>query len=529
MFPVAPVTPASKQPNGVAGHMRVYADSLPFLTSILCGAAPGALSRPKIFWRQIRPPDGAVHFMGRNDIANRSAPAMAERGSGAHDGWGRLHARTGAELALASHETADRGGRYVRSADGYDVEDETLPHCVRQVARFPPRSPQPEPVCGMRWGVSGRYAIERRIGAGGMGTVYAAMDTLLDRAVALKVSHRAPSEDPNAFRSRILREARLAAQVEHDRIVRVYDVGEHDGSLFVAMEWVRGLTLRDWASQGPFALHRLRPIVMGIAEGLAELHAHGVIHRDLKPENVMVADGWAIKLLDFGLARRVVDGAPPRLEAHASPAPSNGESVAAWSGTLGYTAPERFEDRPLDARADIFSLGVLIYELVTGSRPFGGDRPLAFLEATRRPTDFALGPWARLSSLREVTARMLSRHPDERFGNGSEALRALCRAFGPPLRHSKELRSEAGLPRCGSAAGRVATRALADVAFRVVSVGTVAPARRLDPNARLSPGANSSPFFSIHRQSNYVRPLTMRVAWSETHCAESASEDVASA
>src|ERR1700733_6845798 len=202
--------------------------------------------------------------------------------------------------AVADKKTVDGESRDQRMVSSEDerVSDE-LEDVVRLVARSPSRSPGSEPLPGMRWGASGRYVIQKRVGAGGMGTVYEATDELLGRGVALKVLHRSSDEDEEVNRARILREARLAARVEHDRIARVYDVGEHEGVLFVAMEFVRGTSLRASMSEGD--LFYTLKLATQIAEGLAELHANDVIHRDLKPENVMLSKQGGVKLVDFGL------------------------------------------------------------------------------------------------------------------------------------------------------------------------------------------------------------------------------------
>ncbi|MBV9946470.1 MAG: serine/threonine protein kinase, partial [Myxococcales bacterium] len=272
------------------------------------------------------------------------------------------------------------------------------------------------------------------MGAGGMGTVYEATDDRLGRPVALKVLHPAASGAEEGGRSPILREARLGARVEQDRIARVYDVGEHEGRLFVAMEFVRGETLRRLMSRGrmgPMGALYVVKLAIEIAEGLAELHAHGVVHRDLKPENVMLRDDGGIKLVDFGLARHM-----DRDQGAAVPGAGwgSGESTA-FAGTLGYMAPERLAGGPLHPRADVFALGVIVYELMTGSRPFAGHRPLDFLKAATSPVRFDAKVWREdrgiahhdvSPALREATACMLSRDPQRRFADGAAALRALA-------------------------------------------------------------------------------------------------------
>jgi len=297
---------------------------------------------------------------------------------------------------------------------------------LRAIPYSPPRRQRSAVRPGMRWGESGRYLIERQLGRGGMGTVYAAIDTVLGRVVALKVLDAAGADQDAPHYARLLREAQLAARVEHERIARVYDVGSHEGFAFVAMEYVPGGTLRQWVTGRDVPLRRIVDIATQIAEGLAELHTKGVIHRDLKPENVMLTAQGGIKLLDFGLARYTVvpadePGTPPRTAIFDS------ASLGAVSGTPGYMAPEQCTGQPIDARADIFALGVIIYEFVTGERLFHGATVAATMAATleKRP-EFRGEAWAHAPErLRDHTARMLARDPEARFTDGSQVLAAL--------------------------------------------------------------------------------------------------------
>jgi len=297
---------------------------------------------------------------------------------------------------------------------------------LRAVAHAPPRRPRSAVAPGTRWSQSGRYIIDRQLGRGGMGTVYAATDTVLGRVVALKILDVAGSDQDSAHYARLLREAQLAARVEHERVARVYDVGAHEGFAFVVMEYVPGGTLRQWMTGRHVPLSQVVDIATQIAEGLAELHARGVIHRDLKPENVMLTAQGGIKLLDFGLARYTV------VPAEASGAPArtanfDGASAAAVSGTPGYMAPEQCTGQPIDARVDIFALGVILYELVTGERLFHGETTGSILTATLEAAPvFRDDAWACVPGcLRDHTARMLARDPEARFADGSHVLAAL--------------------------------------------------------------------------------------------------------
>ncbi|MGH7296104.1 MAG: serine/threonine-protein kinase, partial [Polyangiaceae bacterium] len=310
------------------------------------------------------------------------------------------------------------GAKTVASEDG-SVED-----VIRAIAHAPPRPPPADPQSGTSWGDRGRYVVERRLGRGGMGTVYLATDTLLGRQVALKVLDAGDNAEDQAQRARLMREARLAAGLEHERVARVYDVGEHDGSAFVAMEFVRGVTLRAWMGE-PRSPEVVVSVVLQIAEGLAVLHASGVVHRDLKPENVMLTASGDVKLLDFGLAGTLAPGT----EGGSVPveAPRGVPSVSAFLGTPGYMAPEQYAGRRADARADVFALGVLVFELVTGDRPFHGATMAALARAIEQhPPRFDGPAWTRLPPpLAAATARMLEVDPARRHASGAEALEAL--------------------------------------------------------------------------------------------------------
>jgi formylglycine-generating enzyme required for sulfatase activity/predicted Ser/Thr protein kinase len=300
--------------------------------------------------------------------------------------------------------------------------DDELDELIRAIVSSPPCSVPTTIEAGTRWGASGRYVIEQYLGSGGMGVVYRAEDTLLKRPVALKLLDVDDDGPTDGLRARLLREAQFAARVEHDRIARVYDVGEHKGSAFVAMEFVRGETLRQCMVNRSMGLADVLALGKQIAEGLAALHDAGVLHRDLKPENVMITEAGAVKLLDFGLARGL-EGAPRSEAAEAGGAPA---PLTNLSGTPGYMAPEQYAGAPLDARVDIFALGVVLYELVTGERPFRAGTATEAQASMGEPPDLERGPWSQVpEGLRAVVARALDLDPNARFANGAEALAAL--------------------------------------------------------------------------------------------------------
>ena len=336
---------------------------------------------------------------------------------------------------------------------------------LHAIAHAPPRRPRSDLSPDTPWGPENRYRINDRLGRGAMGTVYAATDTRLKRTVALKVLdalHVAQDADHP-----MLREAQLAARMEHDRIARVYDVGTHERLAFVAMEHVPGGTLRQWMSNRDRPVPEIVDIATQIAEGLAELHAKSVIHRDLKPENVMLTTQGGVKLVDFGLARNSVASVDESSGQVASPhSDLAGASVAAAAGTPGYMAPEQCAGRPFDARVDIFALGVIIHELVTGERLYRGATATEIMAATleRAPVHLDGDSWERVPErLRRHTARMLAHDPDARFANGSQALAALRELTGEITRHRSWLP-----PATAQAIGKAATQ---------VAISPLAPGR----------------------------------------------------
>ena len=218
------------------------------------------------------------------------------------------------------------------------------------------------------------YRVHARIGQGGMGEVYAAQDLALDRKVALKFLLPALAGEPRDSagpevegRSRLLREARAAAQLDHPFICKVYEVGEHEGRAFLAMEYVEGVTLNAHLASGRLTIDEAVRIGTEIAEALHFAHTGGVVHRDVKPANVMLAANGHVKVMDFGVAKRVsAPFSPDAVTAGAPTATLPGEPT----GTLAYMSPEQLRGAPIDARSDVFAFGVLLHELLTGAHPF---------------------------------------------------------------------------------------------------------------------------------------------------------------
>ena len=216
----------------------------------------------------------------------------------------------------------------------------------------------------------GPYEILAPIGAGGMGEVYKATDTRLDRTVAVKVLPAHLAENPERI-ERLHREARAISQLSHPHICTLYDVGEQDGIDFIVMEYIEGDTLAARVEKGALRLETALEVAIQIADGLDAAHRTGIVHRDLKPANVMLATS-GVKILDFGLARLAAGDEA----VDSSDAPTRQYDLTSEEsliGTLRYMAPEQLERKPADARADIFAFGVVVFEMLTGRRAFEGD------------------------------------------------------------------------------------------------------------------------------------------------------------
>ena len=266
-------------------------------------------------------------------------------------------------------------------------------------------------------GSVGPYQIIRQLGAGGMGVVWLAEDTRLNRKVALKTVKSAEA-DTTQGRQRLMREARAAAALNHPHIATVHDVLDVEGKVIVVFEYVEGDSLAARLHRGPLPINETVEIAWQLADALAAAHAQGVIHRDLKPGNVVLGPDGRAKVLDFGIARLVPAGA----DMSASVPGTIGVGLV---GTPGYAAPEQYLSRNVDGRADLYALGVMIYEMIVGRRPFSGHDAVALATSVLRDqapklsgsTDVFVPP--RLESL---VARLLEREPNKRPKSGDEVL-----------------------------------------------------------------------------------------------------------
>ena len=226
----------------------------------------------------------------------------------------------------------------------------------------------------------GPYEIVAPIGAGGMGEVYRATDARLGREVAIKVLPASLATDEDRLR-RFEQEARAIGALNHPNILAVYDIGSHEGAPYVVSELLDGDTLRSRIGTSPLPHRKAIDYASQIANGLAAAHDKGIVHRDLKPDNIFVTRDGRVKILDFGLAKLTQTGrtieAETALLAHAPPLTSAGTVL----GTVGYMSPEQVRGQPVDHRSDIFSFGVVLYEMLTGRRAFHGDSAVETMNA----------------------------------------------------------------------------------------------------------------------------------------------------
>jgi serine/threonine protein kinase len=286
----------------------------------------------------------------------------------------------------------------------------------------------------------GRFVVTRQLGVGGMGVVYAAEDPELGRHVAVKLLRGAVARDSALAGRRIMREARLAARVSHPNVVSVYEVGQHEERVFIAMELVSGSSLTSWLKERPRSPREILGVFVDAGRGLAAAHAAGVVHRDFKPDNVLVGTDGRARVTDFGLARRGVDegGAPPPDQETARArrgSLSDLSNAAAILGTPAYMAPEQHSGANTDPRTDQFSFCVALYEALHGQRPFEGKTWEELSESVLAGRVKPPPPGSRVpSSLHRIVVRGLSVRPGDRYASMNDLLGALGRDRGRPLR-----------------------------------------------------------------------------------------------
>lgn len=287
----------------------------------------------------------------------------------------------------------------------------------------------------------GPLQIERELGRGGMGEVYLARDTRLDRQVAIKALPANLSQDPDRL-ARFQREAKVLASLNHPGIGAIYGLEEANGHQYLILEFVEGETLADRLAKGPIPVDRSLSVAKQIAEALEVAHEKGVIHRDLKPSNVMVTPDGVVKVLDFGLAR-TAEGAPSTTNAPALADSPTITSPARYAhsptipgvvmGTAGYMSPEQARGKPVDKRSDIFSFGCVLYEMLTGAQPFSGETVADAIGATlHKESDLGLLPPGTPRRVRDLLTNCLAKDRKNRLHDIGDARLELERAMADP-------------------------------------------------------------------------------------------------
>ena len=305
----------------------------------------------------------------------------------------------------------------------------------------------------------GQYRIESAIGAGGMGVVFRAYDTKLHRPVAIKFL----SDDlaDAAARRRFQREAQTASSLNHPHILTVYDVGELDGRQYLVTEFVDGGTLKNWIQKQPRSWEDIAELLTGVADGLATAHQAGILHRDIKPDNILVTASGYAKLADFGLAK-LADAFPPTDATQTLTQEQTRQGIIV--GTIAYMSPEQASGNKLDARSDMFSFGVVLYQMLAGYRPFKAATNLELLQQVIHGTPAPLSNDIP-EPLRVLVARALEKDPADRYASMRDLVAALRAAQRPsreqpaaPARRSRKWLAAAGMAAIVLAAAVLAFR-----------------------------------------------------------------------
>ena len=296
------------------------------------------------------------------------------------------------------------------------------------------------------------YEILGTLGEGGMGIVYRARDATLDREIAIKVIR--PEALGKKAAERFIREAKACSRINHPNIVTVYAAGEDGGTPYLAMEFLHGENMRSIIERGPVPWKEAVEWTAGILDALARLHAEGIVHRDLKPENIIVTDGGTAKLMDFGIAHMSASGTLT--------------ADGATLGTAHYMSPEQVQGKKLDARSDLFSIGSLLYELITGEAAFPGEHPLAAMYSITNEPPKALGDTVAglPAGLQEIVSRALEKDPDARYPDAGAFRDALFAVVRPPAPEGEPV---AGARRSRKLIAGVAISAALAVAAAIVA------------------------------------------------------------
>jgi len=338
----------------------------------------------------------------------------------------------------------------------------------------------------------GAYQVIRTIGAGGMGEVYLARDTRLDRLAAIKILPPDLSGDAERV-ARFTQEARLASSLNHPGIGTIYDVGETGGVRFIAMEYVEGDTLRHRLTHGPLPVAAVIDIAVQVAEALRAAHDGGVTHRDIKPDNLMMRPDGLVKVLDFGIAKST--GSAPIAD-HASTVQAGPTLPGVVVGTVNYMSPEQARGLAVDPRTDIFSLGVVLFEALTSRRPFAGETSLDVLAAilNRDPGVPSQYVSAVPAEMDRIVRKAMRKDPDERYSSSQELLTDI-----KALRREWQTAPAVAPPRSRTA--RIAVGAAAIVVLGIAAIGLY-PGVTADPRESAIESIVVLPFTSSGGDAN---------------------------
>jgi eukaryotic-like serine/threonine-protein kinase len=327
-------------------------------------------------------------------------------------------------LACAGDEETQRRVEAMLAADARDdlLMDRPAYQAASALATSMPGADDSQSFSGEMIGV---YRLMRELGHGGMGTVYLAYDTRLGRQAALKLLPSRLINNPERVR-RLQREARAATALNHPNIITIYDFGQENGRDYIASEFVEGRTLRDYVGSPGLTLNQILDVAIQVASALEAAHAAGIVHRDIKPENIMLRPDGYVKVLDFGLAK-LTDPESGGDEAKTGALGLNSDFETRPGmvlGTVNYMSPEQARGQKVDGRSDLFSLGVVLYELITGHRPFGGETwhhtLVAITDSEPTPIDrYAKGVFA---ALQQVMSRVLAKDREKRYQTAPELL-----------------------------------------------------------------------------------------------------------
>ncbi|MBL8745517.1 MAG: PD40 domain-containing protein [Phycisphaerae bacterium] len=355
----------------------------------------------------------------------------------------------------------------------------------------------------------GPFKVERELGRGGMGVVFLAEDTRLGRRVAIKALPDHLAADPDRL-GRFSREARTLASLNHPNVAQIFGVEEQDGRKYLVLEYVEGPTLADRLERGPISLDETLDLATGIAAGLEAAHEAGIVHRDLKPANIKITPDGKVKVLDFGLARTLDEGASstgtgaspdsPTITASTLPARHSPTIPGAILGTAAYMSPEQARGRRVDRRSDVWAFGVIVYECLTGVSPFAGETATDSIGAVlHKGVDLSLLPPSTPPRLRDLLVRALERDREKRLRDLGDAMLEIERARleGPGVQEAATRRG----PGWGvvAASGVIAAAALGAAAWALtrparVAAPVTAPAAPLPPRVTLAQVTDAAGF-----------------------------------